>query len=162
MATAFLDEIEDALARQSLPLGVFNDERIFALEKQRIFARSWCYLGHESEIPHAGDYMVRYIVDDAFIVTRDNNGAIHVLLNACRHRGRPVCSAELGNTRSFTRFMIWGGALPVTRYSPPTIRSRLIPSSRSLRGTSLPPGPKSFKCQCKPRSACFTAMQDFS
>lgn len=102
MATALLDEIGKALARQSLPLGVFNDERIFALEKQRIFARSWCYLGHESEIPRAGDYMVRYIVDDAFIVTRDDDGAIHVLLNACRHRGRPVCSAELGNTRTFT------------------------------------------------------------
>ena len=97
-----LKDISAALDKGSLPLGVFNDDMIFALEKKTIFSRSWNFLGHTSEIPMPGDYMQRYVVDDAFIVTRDENDDIHVLLNACRHRGRQVCRAEKGNTKSFT------------------------------------------------------------
>ncbi len=94
-----------ALRRQidadTLPLGVFNDPDLFALEQERIFARSWCFLGHASEIPEPGDFVVRYIAQDGFIVVRDDDNTIRVLLNACRHRGRQLCRAERGRTSTF-------------------------------------------------------------
>ncbi|SHL06411.1 phthalate 3,4-dioxygenase, alpha subunit [Pseudonocardia thermophila] len=87
--------------RGMIPAHVYNDEEIFRLEAQRIFARSWVFLAHESEIPAPGDYVVRRILDDSFIVVRDEHGAVHALFNMCLHRGMQVCRAELGNASHF-------------------------------------------------------------
>ena len=70
---------------------------VFALERERLFTRTWQFLAHESEIPRPGDFVVRRILDDSFIVSRDERGEVHVLLNMCRHRGMQVCRAEAGH-----------------------------------------------------------------
>ena len=49
------------------------------------------FVAHESEIPAPGDYVVRRIVDDSFIVVRDREGAVRVHFNMCIHRGMQVC-----------------------------------------------------------------------
>ncbi|RMG55101.1 MAG: aromatic ring-hydroxylating dioxygenase subunit alpha [Acidobacteria bacterium] len=103
-----MNQIEGLLrqAKQSIddgrvPVRIYNDPDIFALEKERVFGRAYIYLGHESEIPHPGDYVVRYIADDHLIVVRDEQGQIRVLFNCCRHRGMQVCRAEMGNASHF-------------------------------------------------------------
>ncbi len=83
------------------PAGVYSDPAIYDLERERLFPRTWQYLAHESEIPRPGDYVVRRIVDDSFIVVRDGDGAVRVLLNMCRHRGMQVCRSEAGHTSYF-------------------------------------------------------------
>lgn len=85
----------------TLPGKVFNDPEIFDLERERVFARSWVFLAHETEIPKPGDYVVRYVADDPFIVVRDEKGEIRAHFNSCRHRGMQVCRAEMGNASHF-------------------------------------------------------------
>ncbi len=97
-----LASISEAINKGELPLGVFNSPEIFELEKKRLFAKSWNYLGHVTEIPNPGDYIQRYIVDDSFIVSRDKENEVQVLLNACRHRGRKICSVEKGSIKNFS------------------------------------------------------------
>ena len=97
-----LEDIRDAISQDRLPLGVFNNPELFELEQRLVFSRSWHFLGHESEISKPGDYVVRYIVNDCFIVVRGHDGEVRVLLNACRHRGRQLTRAEAGNVPSFT------------------------------------------------------------
>src|SRR3546814_15834886 len=75
-------------------LRVMNDEGIYRLEMERIFAKTWLLLGHESEIPKSGDFIVRDMGEDNVIVTRDRQGEIHVSLNVCPHRGMKVCLGE--------------------------------------------------------------------
>ncbi|MFT4563251.1 MAG: phenylpropionate dioxygenase-like ring-hydroxylating dioxygenase large terminal subunit [Gammaproteobacteria bacterium] len=108
--TANLKRIKKGLRKEELPLGVFNSPELYELEKKQLFAKSWNFLGHESEIPNAGDYVQRYIVDDTFTVSRDKKNDIHVVLNACRHRGRKICSVEKGNTKTFAA-PIMGGSM---------------------------------------------------
>jgi phthalate 3,4-dioxygenase subunit alpha len=84
-----------------IPAHVYNDADLFALEREEIFAKSWVFLAHESEIPNPGDYVVRRIVDDSFIVARDESGLIRVMFNMCLHRGMQVCRAEVGNASHF-------------------------------------------------------------
>jgi phenylpropionate dioxygenase-like ring-hydroxylating dioxygenase large terminal subunit len=84
-----------------IPAGVYSDPALHGLERERLFSRSWQFLAHESEIPDAGDFVVRRILDDSFIVVRDEEGEIHVLLNMCRHRGMQVCRSEAGNASHF-------------------------------------------------------------
>ena len=84
-----------------IPAHVYADPEIFAAERDRLFARSWMFLAHESEIPDPGDYVVRRVLADSFIVARDEAGVVRVMFNMCLHRGMQVCRAELGNASHF-------------------------------------------------------------
>ncbi|MGH3342976.1 MAG: aromatic ring-hydroxylating dioxygenase subunit alpha [Carbonactinosporaceae bacterium] len=84
-----------------IPAHVYNDAEIFALERDRLFAKSWVFLAHESEIAAPGDYVVRRVLHDSFIVVRDEAGSIRVHFNMCLHRGMQVCRAEVGNASHF-------------------------------------------------------------
>jgi phenylpropionate dioxygenase-like ring-hydroxylating dioxygenase large terminal subunit len=94
--SALFDREEGRLDRR-----MFSDEAIYRLELERIFARAWNFMCHDSQIPHSGDYFITWIGEDQVIVVRDEEGEVHVLLNTCRHRGNALCRAEQGNARSF-------------------------------------------------------------
>jgi phenylpropionate dioxygenase-like ring-hydroxylating dioxygenase large terminal subunit len=98
---ALLQETAEALAGGEIPAAVFNDPAIFELECDKIFARAWVYLAHESEIPKPGDYVLRYIVHDPFVVVREERGQIRALLNHCRHKAMQICRSEAGNASHF-------------------------------------------------------------
>jgi len=87
--------------RHAVALRVLTDPEIYRLELERLFARSWVFLAHESEIPKSGDFVLRYIGEDSVIVTRGDDGAVNVLLNVCAHRGMELCWADEGNQRTF-------------------------------------------------------------
>ncbi len=87
--------------RGMIPAHVYNDAEIFALERDRLFSRAWVFVAHESEIPAPGDYVVRRVLADSFIVARDETGAVRVMFNMCLHKGMQVCRAEMGNASHF-------------------------------------------------------------
>jgi phenylpropionate dioxygenase-like ring-hydroxylating dioxygenase large terminal subunit len=91
----------DDVRRGMIPAHIYNDEEIFRLERDRVFGRSWMFVAHESEIPSPGDYVVRRVLDDSFIVVRDEHGVVRALFNMCLHRGMQVCRAEIGNASHF-------------------------------------------------------------
>src|SRR5690348_4982915 len=80
---------------------VFCDAALYRLEMERIFARGWNFMCHESQLPNAGDYLINYIGEDQVIIVRDETGRVNVLLNTCRHRGNALCRAEQGRAKSF-------------------------------------------------------------
>ena len=96
-----IPEIVENIEQGLIPANVYSDKEIFELESERVFGKAWMFLAHESEIPDSGDYVLRRIVDDSFIVVRGEDGQIHVLFNMCRHRGMQVCRAEVGNAAFF-------------------------------------------------------------
>jgi phenylpropionate dioxygenase-like ring-hydroxylating dioxygenase large terminal subunit len=81
---------------------IFVSDEIYKRELEQIFSRSWLFVGHEDMIPNPNDYYVSRMGGDSVILTRDAQGAIHVLLNSCMHRGMKVCRDDRGNTRKFT------------------------------------------------------------
>jgi phenylpropionate dioxygenase-like ring-hydroxylating dioxygenase large terminal subunit len=80
---------------------IFTDEAIYRQELERIFARAWNFVCHESQLPEIGSFFTNYIGEDEVICVRDRQGIIRVLLNTCPHRGNTVCRAELGRSSSF-------------------------------------------------------------
>jgi phenylpropionate dioxygenase-like ring-hydroxylating dioxygenase large terminal subunit len=81
---------------------IFLDEEIYQLELERVWKRSWLFVGHESMIPKAGDYITSYMGEDPVIVARDKHGKIRVMLNRCRHRGVKLCPYDRGNAKTFS------------------------------------------------------------
>ena len=43
---------------------VHSDEALYQLELERIFARGWNFMCHESQLPNVGDYFINYIGED--------------------------------------------------------------------------------------------------
>jgi phenylpropionate dioxygenase-like ring-hydroxylating dioxygenase large terminal subunit len=80
---------------------IFSDPEIYALELERIFARAWNFVCHESQLPDVGSFFMNYIGEDQVIAVRDRTGKVQVLLNSCPHRGNTVCRAEQGKANSF-------------------------------------------------------------
>ena len=80
---------------------IYSDQAIYELELERIFARTWNFVAHDSQIPNPGDFFMNFIGEDRVIVVRDNDGLPRVLINSCRHRGNAVCRAEEGHATSF-------------------------------------------------------------
>jgi len=81
---------------------IFVSEAIYREELERVFARAWLFVGHESQIPEPGDYVVSGMGEESVILCRDRRGEIHVFLNSCRHRGMKVCRYDEGTTTVFT------------------------------------------------------------
>ncbi|MBF6559396.1 MAG: Rieske 2Fe-2S domain-containing protein [Candidatus Binataceae bacterium] len=80
---------------------VYYDPAIFRDEIDRIWHREWIYVAHESEVPEPGDYVMRQVGMQPVIVSRDEDGQVHLLLNRCMHRGNTVCQSERGNAHAF-------------------------------------------------------------
>jgi phthalate 3,4-dioxygenase subunit alpha len=87
--------------RGMIPAHIYNDRELFEMERERLFSRAWLFVAHESEIPQDGDYVVRRVLNDSFIIARDSKGEIRAMFNMCLHRGMQVCRAEMGNASNF-------------------------------------------------------------
>src|SRR5438093_5868601 len=72
---------------KSLPQKYFVSPDIFVKEQAEIFSKEWLLVGHQSQIPDAGDYVVQEVIGESLIVIRDKSGEIRGFFNVCRHRG---------------------------------------------------------------------------
>jgi len=99
--TAPIDEqLVDEVSGQ-VSARIFVDPDIYRDELARVFARSWLFVAHESELPRPGMFVTRSMGEDPVIVCRGADGVVRVLLNVCRHRGRRLCNEDSGQTAKF-------------------------------------------------------------
>ena len=80
----------------------FTDPDIFELEMKYIFEGNWIYLAHESQLPNNGDYLTVNMGRQPVVITRDKNGELHALINACSHKGAMLCRRKKDNRTTFT------------------------------------------------------------
>lgn len=110
MMRADLDSLASRLAAcvdDRLPQGIFRvhraafvDPHIFELEQRYIFERTWCFLGHESQLHQPHDFITTQIGSTPILVSRDGEGRLGAFVNACRHKGALLCSREQGRARA--------------------------------------------------------------
>src|SRR5262249_11758864 len=77
---------------------IFVSDEIYRQEQERVFARAWLFIGHESQIPRPGDFLTSCMGEESVILCRDRAGKIRVFLNSCRLGGMKVCRYAEGTT----------------------------------------------------------------
>jgi phenylpropionate dioxygenase-like ring-hydroxylating dioxygenase large terminal subunit len=101
MSTTHVTSYADLVQHDRVHGSLYTDPDVFQAELERIWYRTWVYVGHVSEIPEPNDYVLKSIGPQPVIMSRDKEGEIHLLLNRCTHRANLVCDAEQGNSSAF-------------------------------------------------------------
>ena len=78
---------------------IYLDPGLFEAEMERLFARAWVYVAHESQVPNPGDYFTTHVGLEPVVVVRHTDGKVRVLYNRCAHRGAKVVNGVCGNAK---------------------------------------------------------------
>ncbi|MBX3314036.1 MAG: Rieske 2Fe-2S domain-containing protein [Actinobacteria bacterium] len=115
---------------------LFFDDAVYEEERRRIFERTWLFVGHESQIPDAGDFIASSMGEEPVLVSRGIDGSVSVVVNSCTHRGTKLCDVDRGNASTLTcpyhgwQFALDGRLLGVPRFA--AYLGELDKSDRSL------------------------------
>ncbi len=83
-------ELIQALERgESLPASWYTDPEISATEIEKIFRKSWQYIGPLQKLRNEGDYITGSVGEIPVVVLRNHNG-LAGFINVCRHRRHQV------------------------------------------------------------------------
>jgi len=81
----------------TIPSSWYTDERIFQLEQQTVFSRSWHVAARVDQLTKPGDYVTSEIADEPIVVVRGSDNQIRAFFNACRHHAAAVMIEPQGN-----------------------------------------------------------------
>jgi ferredoxin-NADP reductase/phenylpropionate dioxygenase-like ring-hydroxylating dioxygenase large terminal subunit len=97
-ATETADRLLAALDRgESLPAHWYTDPAITAREIEKVFRKSWNYIGPSKELMNPGDYITGYAGGVPVVVIRNETG-LAGFVNVCRHRRHEVMKGR-GNSK---------------------------------------------------------------
>jgi phenylpropionate dioxygenase-like ring-hydroxylating dioxygenase large terminal subunit len=80
------------------PWSWYTDAAVLRAEEERIFARSWQYVGRADQLARTGDHFTTTLGRTPIVVTRAEDDVLRAFVNVCRHRGCVV--AEGAGNRS--------------------------------------------------------------
>ena len=84
---------------RSLPGEFFASDDIYRADLERVWRQGWLFVGHDCEIPRAGDFLTFNIGIDPLIAIRGDDDVVRVFHNVCRHRGTLLCREPNGSVR---------------------------------------------------------------
>jgi phenylpropionate dioxygenase-like ring-hydroxylating dioxygenase large terminal subunit len=97
-----MDDVTTAMANLErgipLPAAWYTDPAVAARERERIFRRSWQYVGRADQLARAGDFFTATLGDVPVVAVRSERGS-RAFVNVCRHRRHEVVSGA-GNRRT--------------------------------------------------------------
>ena len=93
-SAALLSLVEEDRVHRDL----YIDPEVFQLEMERLWSRTWIYVGHTSQVPQAGDFITVDIAAKPLILVRQADGSVRLLMNRCAHKGTKLVYDFAGNT----------------------------------------------------------------
>ena len=89
-----IDIDQDIRVARTLPARVYADPEIFKAQRERTFARTWHYAGHDDLVKVVGQVypftLLPGALEEPLLLTRDATDRIRCLSNVCTHRGTLV------------------------------------------------------------------------
>ncbi|HEY0297304.1 MAG TPA: Rieske 2Fe-2S domain-containing protein, partial [Bordetella sp.] len=75
--------IKDLVRETEVHKDLFVSPELYELEMERLFAVTWVYVGHESQVPKPGDFYTTTVGDQSVVMVRHGDQSIRVLYNRC-------------------------------------------------------------------------------
>jgi len=121
------------LGTAPVPAGPYYRDDYFELERAAVFKRTWLQIGHVSEIPEPGSFIVRplEVARTSILITHGKDGNIRAFHNVCTHRGTQLVEEASGSRPSFTcRYHAWTFGLDGKLRSAPDFERFYIEKSQ--------------------------------
>ena len=83
---------------RSLDPAFYTDPEHFRRETESLFANTWQFAGHSSQLAEPGDYFSFEIAGDSLFCVMGRDGAIRTFFNVCQHRAHQLVKGS-GNAR---------------------------------------------------------------
>ncbi len=91
------DAVASLVRTDSVHRDIYTNSEIFDLEMRYLWPSAWIYVGHDSQVPNPGDFITADLAREPVILVRAQDGAVHVLMNRCAHKGTKLVSAPAGH-----------------------------------------------------------------
>lgn len=88
------------LEARTLPAWCYTSEEFYRREVERVFLKTWSFVGRADEIPNTGDYLTVDMPGGSVVLLRGRDGVVRAFANTCRHRGAQLLSTKKGNCRA--------------------------------------------------------------
>ncbi|HEY8186415.1 MAG TPA: aromatic ring-hydroxylating dioxygenase subunit alpha [Pyrinomonadaceae bacterium] len=86
-----------ALAQAStIPAPWYTDERVFDLEMQTVFARSWQMVCRLDQVSKPGQYVTSELAGEPIVMVRGDDNLLRAFFNVCRHHAAAVMTKPEG------------------------------------------------------------------
>ena len=85
-----------------MPIDAYINPERYQAEIARIYKRLPLALAMSLELPGPGDYRALSVLGVPVLMVRGADGVVRAFLNACRHRGAPICAEGSGRKARFT------------------------------------------------------------
>ncbi|MDG1906643.1 MAG: aromatic ring-hydroxylating dioxygenase subunit alpha [Arenicella sp.] len=89
--------VHDTKAHKS----VYTDAGVFDVEMQKLWGKSWIFVGHESQVAQRGDFYSFDFIGNPAVMVRDKNNQVQVLHNRCGHKGTKLVNKSCGQNSRF-------------------------------------------------------------
>jgi len=115
-----VDDPTSTPQRNTLPGTDYYAPEVYEQDRERIFFRTWLYVGRAERITEPGEWMTVDLAGESILLIRGKDAEIRGFYNVCRHRGARLCEESQGRVTSFIRcpYHAWGyrtdGRLAVT------------------------------------------------
>jgi len=81
----------------TIPASWYTDERLFELEEQTIFSRSWQFAARIDQLNKPGDYVTGEVAGEPIVVVRGGDNSLRAFFNVCRHHAAAVMTERAGH-----------------------------------------------------------------
>jgi choline monooxygenase len=81
----------------TIPSAWYTDERIFELERQTVFSRSWQFAARTDQLTRPGEYVTCDIAGEPIVVVRGGDDVVRGFFNVCRHHAAAVMTEAEGH-----------------------------------------------------------------
>src|SRR5947199_1396084 len=69
----------------TIPASWYTDKRVFALEQETVFSRSWHFAARVDQLTNAGDYVTTEIAGEPVVIVRGSDDQIRGFFIVCRN-----------------------------------------------------------------------------
>src|SRR5437868_2583097 len=81
----------------TIPSAWYTDERVFRLEQETVFSRSWQFVARADQFSKPGNYVTTEIGGEPIVIVSGNDSEVRGFFNVCRHHAAAVMTDAEGH-----------------------------------------------------------------
>jgi len=98
---ASYDERAALQSARTIPAAWYVHSGIAALERERVFGRTWQVVARADQLKDAGQFVTAELAGEPLLIVRGSDGQLRGFYNVCRHHAAAVATEAHGTTNIF-------------------------------------------------------------